>query len=68
METVFERKLRTERDKLNSLVDQALENGTPIAETYEIIKQCEKVNRIISERDNKSNENRTTDIFPSQTP
>ena len=43
------RKLQREREKLNRLVDEALENGTPISQAYEIIEQSRRLQRLISE-------------------
>ena len=44
-----ERILIQEREKLNRLVDEALQNGTPINETHEIRKQFRKVKRMARE-------------------
>jgi hypothetical protein len=41
--------LKRERERLNALVDRALADGTPLSETFEIMRQSEKVNRLISE-------------------
>lgn len=43
------RKLRKEREKLNRLIDRALKNGTPISETYEIMKHSRKVNELLND-------------------
>lgn len=51
MTTALEHELRREQEKLNRLVDEALKNGTPIAETFEIMKQSEKVNQLILKRE-----------------
>ena len=50
-------KLTQEQSKLNHLVEEALENGTPINETYEIIVQCRKVHELILKRMTKNEEN-----------
>lgn len=47
MKTDYDKELRAEREKLNQLVDDALRNGTPISQTYDIMKQSNKVNQII---------------------
>ena len=47
MKTEDRKQLQIEREKLDRLVDEALKNGTPISETYEIMKQCEKVDRLL---------------------
>jgi hypothetical protein len=49
MKKSMEMKLQDEREKLHSLIDEALENGTPISETKSIAEQCTKVNEIINE-------------------
>jgi hypothetical protein len=51
----IEREIREEREKLDELVDKALADGTPIAETFEIMRQCEKVNHLILERERRVN-------------
>lgn len=38
--------LEAEREKLNSLVDEALRSGTPLSETYDIMAQCAKIKRL----------------------
>ena len=38
--------LESEREKLDSLVDEALNIGTPISETYAIMAQCAKIKRL----------------------
>ncbi len=40
------KKLQTERQRLDSLVDEALKNGTPICEAYDIMAQCAKIKRL----------------------
>jgi hypothetical protein len=45
----YNEKLQAEREKLNRLIDEALENGTHINETFEIAEQCRKVNKIIND-------------------
>ena len=45
MKSEIEKLLQQEREKLNRLVDAALENGTPIEETYDIMDQCRKISR-----------------------
>ncbi|MDD5016710.1 MAG: hypothetical protein PHO15_01260 [Eubacteriales bacterium] len=47
MKYKIEKKLKRERQKLNRLVDEALENGTPIKETREIMDQCKKIKRLV---------------------
>jgi hypothetical protein len=49
MKQSMEIKLREEREILGRLIDEALENGTPISETKSIAEQCRKVNEIINE-------------------
>jgi hypothetical protein len=39
--------LEKERAELNRLIDEALKNGTPIAETQEIIDQSKKVDKLV---------------------
>lgn len=39
--------LEDERKKLNQLIDEALQNGTPISKTHAIMKQCKRVNQLI---------------------
>jgi hypothetical protein len=46
METNIESMLRQERGKLEQLVDEALQNGTPIDKTAEIMDQCKKIKRL----------------------
>lgn len=46
-----EQMLRKEQEKLNMLVDRALADGTPIGKTFEIMKQSEKVNRLMLQRE-----------------
>ena len=46
MKTECEKRLQLEREKLNRLVDEALENGTPIEQTYQIMRQCRRMKRI----------------------
>jgi hypothetical protein len=45
----YNEKLQAEREKLDRLIDEALENGTPLNETFEIMEQCRKVNKIIND-------------------
>ncbi len=45
----YYKRLETARQKLNSLVDEALENGTPIAETQDIMNQCAKIKRLMAD-------------------
>jgi hypothetical protein len=40
-------KLEKERKELNRLIDAALENGTPISGTREIIEQSRKVDDLV---------------------
>ena len=49
MKTNDNTELQTARDKLNRLVDQALENGTSITETHEIMEQCRKIDEMITQ-------------------
>ncbi|MGE5495935.1 MAG: hypothetical protein ACM3S4_11615 [Burkholderiales bacterium] len=49
MKQSLEMKLRKEREILDRLIDEALENGTPISKTKSIAEQCRKVNEIIIE-------------------
>jgi hypothetical protein len=44
----LERELKFEQVKLNKLVDDALERGTPLSETHEIMQQSKKVNGLIN--------------------
>ena len=46
MKTDYDKKLQQECGKLNRLVDAALESGTPLDETHEIMDQCRKIGRI----------------------
>ena len=39
--------LKKERKILERLVDEALENGTPINETHAIMEQCRKVDALV---------------------
>ena len=43
--------IRREREKLDRLVDEALKNGTPIGETYEVMAQCKKIERMMAEQE-----------------
>lgn len=43
----YEEKLKLERAKLDKLVDEALEKGTPLSETHEIMRQSRIVNEMI---------------------
>ena len=45
----YERKIELERAKLDKLVDEALEKGTPLSETHEIMQQSRQVNELIQE-------------------
>jgi len=45
----YYKEIKTEREKLNRLIDEALASGTPIAETYDIMDQCKKMKRVASE-------------------
>ncbi len=45
----YEKKLELERAKLDKLVDEALEKGTPLSETHEIMQQSRQVNELIQE-------------------
>jgi|AGTN01.3.fsa_nt_gi hypothetical protein len=47
--TECENQLQWEREKLDRLVDEALQSGTPLSETYEIMDQCRKVKRMAGE-------------------
>ena len=47
--TENEKRLYQEREKLNRLVDEALQKGTPICETHEIREQFRKVKRMARE-------------------
>jgi hypothetical protein len=49
-------RFRREREKLDKLVDQALENGTPISEAYELMKQSKRVQQLMSELDIENEE------------
>lgn len=49
MKPDYDKKLKAEREKLDRLIDEALQNGTPISETKRIAEQCRKVNEIIME-------------------
>jgi|AGTN01.2.fsa_nt_gi hypothetical protein len=53
MEDTSGQELKEAQEKLNALVDRALAEGTPLNETFEIMKQCGKVNRLIAGRENK---------------
>lgn len=46
--TDYERLLQKERERLNRLVDEALQNGTPINETHEIMSQSQRVEALIA--------------------
>jgi hypothetical protein len=50
------RKLQREREKLNRLVDEALENGTPISQAYDIVEQSKKFQRLLSENGERDRE------------
>lgn len=49
MKPDYNKKLQSERDKLNRLVDEALKAGVPISQKQEITRQCKKVNDMIIE-------------------
>ena len=40
-------RLQRECEKLDKLVDKALENGTPISEAYEVIAQSRRVQELM---------------------
>ena len=40
-----------EQERLYRLVNEALKNGTPIGETYEIMAQCHKIDKMMLERE-----------------
>ncbi len=46
MEIEIAKTLQQEREKLDRLVDAALADGTPIEETYAIMHQCRKIDRL----------------------
>ena len=39
--------LKKERAELERLIDEALENGTPLNKTYAIMDQCRKVDALV---------------------
>ena len=47
MKKELKKQLQTEREKLNELVDAALDGGIPICETYAIMAQSKKVDQLI---------------------
>ena len=47
MNNSYREALKKERAKLERLVDEALENGTPINETHAIMEQCRKVDALV---------------------
>ena len=49
-------RLQREREKLDRLVDEALENGTPISEAHEIMKQSRKVQELLLQFDTENEE------------
>jgi hypothetical protein len=49
-------RLQLERDKLDRLVDEALENGTPISQAYEVIEQSKKVQELMLMFDSENEE------------
>ena len=51
------KELAYEQSKLNRLVEEALENGTPINETHEIMMQCRKVHKLILKRMTENEDN-----------
>lgn len=42
-------KLQYEQNKLDMLVDEALSNGTPLCDTYKIMRQCRKIDALMLE-------------------
>ena len=46
MQSEHFRILQTERQKLDSLIDEALKNGAPTSQTYDIMAQCAKIKRL----------------------
>lgn len=55
---MLKKQLRKEREILNKLVDEALENGTPISRTQTIIEQSQKVDHIIENMQSEINKKR----------
>ena len=49
IESDYYKRLETAKRKLNALVDEALENGTPIDETHDIMDQCKKIKLLIAD-------------------
>lgn len=49
MKPDYNKKLQSERDKLNRLVYEALKEGLRISQKQEITRQCKKVNEMIME-------------------
>jgi hypothetical protein len=49
MKIESEKLLHQEREKLNRLVDEALQRGTPIGETHEIREQFRQIKRMARE-------------------
>jgi len=47
MKSAYKTKIERGREKLNKMVDEALENGTPISNNRGITKQSRKVNEMI---------------------
>jgi len=52
---LLKKQLEIERENLNRLIDEAMEDGTPISRTQTIIEQSQKIGRIIEniESDNR---------------
>lgn len=53
MNSDYKKVLQEEREKLNRLVDEALENGTPLSKSSAIMQQCKKLDDLISEREDQ---------------
>ncbi len=50
------RKLICEQNKLDALIDEALENGTPLCETVKIMTQCQKIHDLMLEMEEMQKE------------
>lgn len=51
-------KIQREREKLDRLIDKALQDRTPISETHEIIKQSKKLQELMLDSDSENEGNK----------
>ena len=49
--------LEYERDKLNNMIKEAMDNGRPVSEDERILKQSQKVDALLNRIQKKNREN-----------